>query len=68
MSLVINFSQLQRTHAHKGGLASMEGCDRNGDEDEYVGGDEDGGNDQQQVVTEDVNIPCPASNALVTNL
>ena len=29
---------------------------------------DDGDNHQQQVVTEDVNLPGPASNALMTNL
>ena len=42
--------------------------DIDGDEGDYVGGDEDGDNHQQQVVTEDVNLPGPASNALMTNL
>ena len=37
--------------------------------DVVVGCDgDDGDNYQQQVVTEDVNLPGPASNALMTNL
>ena len=30
--------------------------------------DADDDNHQQQVITEDVNIPCPASNTLMPNL
>ena len=49
----------------------MEDCD----DDDEEGGDEEGGdvdadddNHQQQVITEDVNIPSPASNTLMPNL
>ena len=45
-----------------------------GDDDDWeggdvdVGGDADDDNHQQQVITEYVNIPSPASNTLMPNL